>query len=444
MTAAAVRPAPPRKSSSLVVPLVVAVAVAGIGALVATRLGGLLWGLAAAAGVVIALRLAGVGISWWEQAALAGGIVASILITDRLLTPVPTRLTPSFAAAMGTAWLVVGVAAAIVVTRRRDLGTGVNVALVWVGAGVLAGPLASALGTLQPGSQELTPGGAVTTSAVVMMLGFAATLVGLTGVRGIGIGAAVLIITWFAALQVDLTLPGLIENMTNVANIPNFWPPSFTWAIGEGTWWWLPSWDFGSPTLASPLIETFQIGIIASVVGCLVALPVSFLASKVTAPGRISYLLDKGFMNVTRTIPDLFWAMVFVAGLGVGPLAGVFALFFFSLAIMSKLLSETIDSVDPGPLEAARATGGSHFPAVRMSVFPQVLPNYVAYALYIFELNIRASLVLGIVGAGGIGRVLEAQRRFFRFDRVFAVVIIIFVLVFLIEQVSVALRRRLV
>jgi phosphonate transport system permease protein len=127
-----------------------------------------------------------------------------------------------------------------------------------------------------------------------------------------------------------------------------------------------------------------------------------------------------------------------------GAFAGSLALVFFSLAVMAKLLSETVDAVDPGPLEAARATGSRHFPAVRAAVLPQVLPNYVAYALYTFELNIRASVVLGLVGAGGIGQVLDAQRAFYRFDRVLAVVMIIFVLVFVIEQVSIALRRRLV
>jgi len=111
---------------------------------------------------------------------------------------------------------------------------------------------------------------------------------------------------------------------------------------------------------------------------------------------------------------------------------------------MGKLLSETIDSVDPGALEAAKASGARHTPAVRSAVMPQVLPNYVAYGLYIFELDIRASTVLGIVGAGGIGRLLEAQRAFFRFDRIMAVVIIIFIVVFAIEQVSVYVRRRLV
>ena len=415
-----------------------------MGALLVTQAGGILWGVMAAAALVEALHLARVEVAVWESALLAVSLVVSMLLTHQMLTPVPDALTPSIVIGLSLTWLPVGLAAGIVVARRRMISSGINIALVWVAAGSLAIVVASALGTLENGAPELTVGAAVTISLVFALLGGGATMSGATGVRGLGIGSAVLITTWFAAIQVGLTIPGLVENIANIANFPNLWPPDFSWAVGEGTWWWIPSWDFGSPTLANPLIETFQIAVIASLIGCLVALPISFLASKVTAPGRISYLLSKGFMNVTRTIPDLFWALVFVAGLGVGPFAGILALFFFSLAIMSKLFSETIDSVDTGPLEAARATGGSHFPAVRVSVFPQVLPNYVAYALYVFELNIRASLILGIVGAGGIGRVLEAQRRFFQFDRVFAVVIIIFVLVFIIEQISVALRRKLV
>jgi phosphonate transport system permease protein len=320
----------------------------------------------------------------------------------------------------------------------------VNVALVWAGAGVLALPLAASFGILETASGSLDPASLILLSTVVGLMGGAATLSGITGVRGIGVGMVVLIITLFAGSEVGFTITGLVKNIANITNVPNFWPPDFGWAIGEAKWWWLPDWDFGAPTRPSPLIETFRIAVIASLIGLGTALPLAFLASKVTAPNRISYMLSKGFMNVIRTVPDLFWAMLFVAAVSVGPFAGVLALIFFTLAIMSKLLSETIDTVDVGPLEAARATGGSHFPAVRVSVFPQVLPNYVAYALYIFEINIRASVVLGLVGAGGIGRVLEAQRSFFQFDRVLAVVIVIFVIVFLIEQISVALRRRLV
>ena len=155
-------------------------------------------------------------------------------------------------------------------------------------------------------------------------------------------------------------------------------------------------------------------------------------------------MMSKGFMNLIRTIPDLFWAVIFVASLGTGPFAGVVALTIFSFAIMSKLLSETVDAAEAGPLEAAKATGSRHMPAVRSSVFPQVLPNYVAYSLYVFELNIRASAVIGLVGAGGIGRVIEAQRAFFRFDRVLAIVIVIAIVVAVLDQISVAIRRRLV
>jgi phosphonate transport system permease protein len=129
---------------------------------------------------------------------------------------------------------------------------------------------------------------------------------------------------------------------------------------------------------------------------------------------------------------------------GIGAFAGSWALSVFSLAVMVKLFSETVDGADPRPLEAARASGGRHLAVVRTGVLPTVLPEYVAYALYVFELNIRASVVLGLVGAGGIGRVIEAQRQYFRFDRVLGILMLVLVVVFVIEQVSVAIRRRLV
>jgi phosphonate transport system permease protein len=149
-------------------------------------------------------------------------------------------------------------------------------------------------------------------------------------------------------------------------------------------------------------------------------------------------------MNVVRAVPDLFWAKLLVTAIGIGAFAGSWALSVFSLAVMVKLFSETIDSADPGPLEAARAAGGRHTPVVRTGMLPTVLPAYVAYALYVFELNIRASVVLGLVGAGGIGRVLEAQRQFFKFDRILGILVLIFVVVWIVDQISVALRKRLV
>ena len=155
-------------------------------------------------------------------------------------------------------------------------------------------------------------------------------------------------------------------------------------------------------------------------------------------------LLYKSFLNLVRTIPDLFWAMLFTVAVGIGPFAGVLALIMFSLAIMGKLLSETIDSIDPGPMEAAKATGSSHNQSVFTSALPQVLPNYTAYFLYIFELCIRASVILGLVGAGGVGRIIETQRIFLRFDRISPIIVIILVVVILIEQFSVWIRRRII
>jgi phosphonate transport system permease protein len=184
--------------------------------------------------------------------------------------------------------------------------------------------------------------------------------------------------------------------------------------------------------------------VVASAIGCAVALPVAFVVSRVTAPNRATLFLGRGVLSIVRAIPDILYALVFVAAVGIGPLPGIAALIFFNLGIVAKLLSETVDSVDVGPIEAARAGGAGRVQTVRWAVLPQVLPNYVAYSLYTFELNIRASTVIGIVGAGGIGNLLFTQYRFFNWSNVSVIVVELFALVVLIEFISIGLRRRLV
>lgn len=443
-TVAAERPAPPRRVAGLLLPFSLVIVGFVLGATTVDYLGGALWGALGAAGLTLGLQRAKVQLHPLEIVGLLAATATATYLTAGFLPDLPELMTPTAVIRLAAFWLIPGIVAAVLVARRTSWSAGGNVALLWAGAGSLIAPMAVGFGYLEGGSAELSISVFMVASFSAAFVGGAPTISGATGVRGLGIGSVVIAITVFAAAQVGFSLFTVIENFANVSNIPDFWPPDFAWAIGEGTWWWFPSWDFGAPLRPSPLIETLRIGIVASVLGCTVALPVAFMASRITAPSNWVYMLDKSFMNVIRTIPDLFWALLFVAGVGGGAFAGVLALFFFTLAIMAKLFSETIDSVDTGPLEAARATGGSHFSAVRVSVLPQVLPNYVAYALYVFEISIRASVVLGLVGAGGIGRVLEAQRAFFQFDRVLAIVIMIFVLVFVIEQISVAFRRRLV
>lgn len=241
-----------------------------------------------------------------------------------------------------------------------------------------------------------------------------------------------LALTWFAASEefgIGFDVGDLLENATRGLDIlAEFWPPN---------------WSF-LPETYEPMLETFQMSIISSAIGCGVALPVSFLASRVTTPNTAAYLADRGLLNVIRAIPDILYALIFVAALGIGALPGILALILFNIGVVVKLLSETVDGVDPGPIEAARAAGGNRIQTVRWSVLPQVLPNYVAYSLYVFELNIRASAVIGIVGAGGIGRLITTERRFFNYDNLSVILIEIFVFVFLIELVSISLRRRLV
>jgi phosphonate transport system permease protein len=204
-----------------------------------------------------------------------------------------------------------------------------------------------------------------------------------------------------------------------------------------------PNWAF-LPRTVEPMVETFQIAVLGAVLGCGLALPVSFLASRVTAPNRAVFSIDRSVLSVLRAIPDVLWALLFVAAVGIGPLPGILALTVFNVGVVAKLLSETIDGIDQGPIEAARAAGGNRTQAIRWAVFPQVLPNYVAYSLYAFELNIRASAVLGFVGAGGIGNLIFTQYRFFNWSNVSVIVIELFVFVFLIELISIRLRRRLV
>jgi phosphonate transport system permease protein len=243
---------------------------------------------------------------------------------------------------------------------------------------------------------------------------------------------AFVLITWASISEqfgIGLDPGELIEDVTRGAGI-----------LGELL---SPNWGF-LPRTAEPMLETFKMAVVASVVGCLVALPVAFLASRVTAPNLPTYVADRGVLSVVRAVPDILYALVFVAAVGIGPLPGIAALVLFNGGVVAKLLSETVDGVDVGPIEAARAASGNRTQTVRWAVLPQVLPNYVAYSLYTFELNIRASTVIGIVGAGGIGNQLIGQYRFFNWSNVSVIVVELFVFVFLIELVSIWLRRRLV
>lgn len=252
---------------------------------------------------------------------------------------------------------------------------------------------------------------------------------------------AFIAITWVSISRefgIDLDIGELAENITRGARI--LWREDDNPA-DRGLM--NPNWVFLGET-AGPMIETFSMAVLASVMGCGLALPISFLVSRVTTPNQAVFAFGRAILSVIRAIPDILYALLFVAAVGVGPLPGILALLFFNIGVTVKLLSETVDGVDPGPIEAGRASGATRTQAIRWAVVPQILPNYVAYSLYVFELNIRASTVLGIVGAGGIGRMLYREYGFFHWSNVSVIIVELFVMVFVIELVSIWLRRRLV
>lgn len=223
----------------------------------------------------------------------------------------------------------------------------------------------------------------------------------------------------------------VVEIMCNMAGgtrlLVESWPPDFSFL----------------PRLFAPFLETLQIALIGSVFGGVLAVPVAVLAARTITPGRIVWFLDRNFMNILRTLPDLFWAMLFATAVGFGPLAGALALTVFTVAVVSKLFSESIEAIDMNLPEAVRAAGGGWLHMVRFGALPQVLPQYASYVLYAFELNVRASMVLGLVGAGGIGMILETQRANFEYERVTMIILLVLLAVLVIEQISEAARRRL-
>jgi phosphonate transport system permease protein len=183
--------------------------------------------------------------------------------------------------------------------------------------------------------------------------------------------------------------------------------------------------------------------VIATAVSCSIGLPIAFLASRATNPHRWFMLGVRGIMNVVRAVPDLLSAAILVSVVGVGALSGAMALFFFNLAIIVKLVSEALDGVDLGGQEAALAAGASWTTADRSAVLPEILPAYASQVLYTLELNVRASTVIGLVGAGGLGVLIDQERTFFHYHAVGMIILEILVIVLALEAASSWLRRRL-
>jgi phosphonate transport system permease protein len=218
------------------------------------------------------------------------------------------------------------------------------------------------------------------------------------------------------------------------------------------------NWDNGSVLLAqflqpdfsflprtfAPMLETLQMAVVGAALAAVISVPLTLWAAAPSNPNTPTRIAVRTVVNVVRSVPDLVYATVLVAMVGVGALPGLLTLLLFDIGIIVKLVSEAIDSTDLPVIEAGRAAGGGQTQINRSVVLPQTWPLFANQWLYTLELNVRISAILGIVGAGGIGRLLDERRAFYAYDDVAVIVLEILVVVVLIEVFSNFLRRRLV
>jgi phosphonate ABC transporter permease subunit PhnE len=193
--------------------------------------------------------------------------------------------------------------------------------------------------------------------------------------------------------------------------------------------------------------ETVQISLAGTLLSVLLSFPLCFLAAgnlmRGSPAGRLAHAVTRALFNVTRAFPPYILAIVFVIIVGTGPFAGVLALAVHSVGMLGKLFAEAIEGVDAAPVEAVRATGAGGFLTVWFGVLPQVAGQFIAFSLYRMDMNIRMSIILGIVGAGGIGFLLEQYIRQFQYNRASTAFLIILVAVTLLDWASSWLREKL-
>ncbi|TQO20838.1 phosphonate transport system permease protein [Rhodoglobus vestalii] len=192
------------------------------------------------------------------------------------------------------------------------------------------------------------------------------------------------------------------------------------------------------------MIESLHMAWIGTLIGAALSFPLGFLAASNVAPAPVVFAVRQ-VLNVIRAIPELIFAIAIMMPIfGLGPLAGALAIGVGSVGTLGKLTSEVIEGVDPGPVDAVRSTGSRQVQVLRWGVLPQILPEVVAFWLYRFEINIRASAILGVLGAGGVGALLSQlfDRRLW--DRIGITLVVIIVVTIIVDQVSGAIRHRII
>lgn len=241
-------------------------------------------------------------------------------------------------------------------------------------------------------------------------------------ILGWGLLLAILMWSWEGA---DMRPLALITDAANMGQFAaDFFPPDFTeWRL-----------------YVNEILITIQIAVWGTVLAIVFSIPFGILSSENIVPWWICQPTRR-LMDAARAINEMVFAMLFVVAVGLGPFAGVLALWIHTTGILAKLFSEAVEAIDPRPVEGIRATGANALHEVIYGVIPQVLPLWISYSLYRFESNVRSATVLGIVGAGGIGMVLWEYIRGFYYAETAAVMILIIAAVSILDMISQRLRK---
>ena len=196
--------------------------------------------------------------------------------------------------------------------------------------------------------------------------------------------------------------------------------------------------------VAKKMLETIEMAIWATIIATIISIPLAYFSAANYTENRIVYSLARAIVSFLRAVPELISAMFLVLMFGFGPIAGVLALAFHAAGFLGKFYAEDIENAEKGPQDALKAAGVSKLKRLRYAVLPNVLPQYIAYNMYILDRNIRMATVVGIVGAGGIGQELKGRYDMFDYGHVMTILLLIFLTVYILDQVSSKIRSKLI
>ena len=263
--------------------------------------------------------------------------------------------------------------------------------------------------------------------------------------KGLGWGGGTVAVLWFTADQIGMRPLALIEGADHMWDfLTRMFPPDLSYVF----------------FLGRALVETIQIAVWGTLLAVVFSIPMSLLAARNTTPliilpwftetwqrlglHLLVFHLTRMFLNILRGINELIFALIFVSAVGLGPFAGVLAIAIHATGMLAKFCGEEIEGVDQGQIEAVQATGASKMQVILFAVIPQVIPAFISYSIFRFDVSIRSATVLGLVGAGGLGFSLIKTMKLFKYYETATCILVIFLLVGVSDWISSKLRAKVI